>query len=133
MKESTKLNPCPFFGGSEKIEEQLAEFRKPWPPKELEEMPEHDKLILYLCYRAIYLDYMERQQKLKEDGDTKHGDTIPDSSILESYTKRMEASVDNDNKEEGHVKCDGVICDLLRTLGYGAVVDAYDDQEKWYS
>lgn len=44
----------------------LAEFRKPWPPKELEEMPEHDKLILYLCCRTIYLDYMERQEKLKE-------------------------------------------------------------------
>lgn len=51
-----------------KIDEQLAELRNPysWPPKELEEMPEHDKLILYLCCRTIYLDYMERQEKLKE-------------------------------------------------------------------
>lgn len=62
-----------------------------------------------------------------------NGDMIPDSAILETYTKRMEASVDNDNKEEGHVKCDGVICDFLRTLGYGTVVEAYDKQEKWYS
>ena len=35
--------------------------------------------------------------------------------------------------EEGHVKADYVLRDLLITLGYADVVEAWDKVGKWYS
>lgn len=35
--------------------------------------------------------------------------------------------------EGAHVDADQVLCDLLRALGCGDVVEAYDQIEKWYA
>lgn len=35
--------------------------------------------------------------------------------------------------ETSHAEADRVLCDLLRTLGYGEVVDEYRKLPKWYS
>lgn len=35
--------------------------------------------------------------------------------------------------EEAHGQADDVLCDLLRSLGYGDVVDAWKKVPKWYA
>lgn len=35
--------------------------------------------------------------------------------------------------DEGHKMADAVMCDLLRSLGYGEGVDAFNEADKWYS
>lgn len=35
--------------------------------------------------------------------------------------------------ESAHVNADKVLCDLLRALGYGDVVDEWEKVEKWYA
>ena len=37
------------------------------------------------------------------------------------------------DSEAAHAEADDVICDLLRELGYGDVVDEYEKVDKWYS
>jgi hypothetical protein len=38
-----------------------------------------------------------------------------------------------DDPEAAHSQADMILCELLRSLGYGDVVDAWDDMEKWYA
>jgi hypothetical protein len=46
---------------------------------------------------------------------------------LKEIAKRHDA-------EANHLSADGVLCELLRSLGYGDVVDEYDKIEpKWYA
>ena len=35
--------------------------------------------------------------------------------------------------EENHVEADGILCDLLRKLGYEEIVKYFYNVEKWYS
>lgn len=35
--------------------------------------------------------------------------------------------------EQNHLRADEVLCDLLRSLDYGEVVDAWDEISKWYA
>ena len=37
------------------------------------------------------------------------------------------------DEEVDHVRADGVLCDLLASLGYGDVVEEFDSVDKWYS
>ena len=53
--------------------------------------------------------------------------------LLDKYKQKMSEAIDNDDKEVGHVMCDGVLCDLLDELGFGEVVEIYDKQCKWYA
>lgn len=47
--------------------------------------------------------------------------------------EKIKECVNNDDPETAHEAADTVLCDLLRALGYGDVVDAYLDVEKWYA
>lgn len=39
-----------------------------------------------------------------------------------------------DNYEENvHIKMDNIMCDLLRSLGYGEGIDIFENTPKWYS
>jgi len=37
------------------------------------------------------------------------------------------------DQEMGHIEADGILCDLLKELGYSEVVDAYNELHKWYA
>ncbi|MDG0556530.1 hypothetical protein [Klebsiella quasipneumoniae] len=37
------------------------------------------------------------------------------------------------DKEIAHCNADGIICELLESLGYGDVVKEYDKIDKWYA
>lgn len=47
--------------------------------------------------------------------------------------KKIQECANSDDPETAHQAADQVLCDLLRALGYGDVVDAYLDVEKWYA
>ena len=49
----------------------------------------------------------------------------------EAILKLKEAA--NLGEEEGHIVADDVLCELLVSLGYGDVVDAYESIHKWYT
>ena len=36
------------------------------------------------------------------------------------------------DEANAHPDADDILCALLRTLGYGEIVDAYDSIDKWY-
>lgn len=35
--------------------------------------------------------------------------------------------------EDRHIRADGILCKVLRGLGYGEVVDLYESIDKWYA
>lgn len=41
--------------------------------------------------------------------------------------------VGNDDAEDVHIAMDGIICNLLRQLGYGEGVDIFNSTPKWYA
>lgn len=47
--------------------------------------------------------------------------------------KRLRGLASDRDRERAHVAADDVLCQLLLTLGYGDVVKAWIDIEKWYS
>lgn len=52
----------------------------------------------------------------------------------EEFCKEME-NLRNDldsDEEVFHICADGLICDLLRELGYGDGVDVFESTSKWY-
>jgi len=49
------------------------------------------------------------------------------------YKRLLVEQVDIPNTELAHLKADNIISDLLRELGYGEVVDIYDEVDKWYT
>lgn len=51
----------------------------------------------------------------------------------EEAVRLLKVIATSDHTEEAHRDADGVLCDLLRSLGHDAVVDAYDEIYKWYS
>jgi hypothetical protein len=40
---------------------------------------------------------------------------------------------EHDDEEETHVEMDGIMCNLLRQLGYGEGVDIFNSTPKWYA
>ena len=63
-----------------------------------------------------------------------HGD---DDSFLDPgvFADRMrEAAIRNkDDEEIAHVQMDGLMCELLKILGYGEAVEVFDETPKWYA
>ena len=51
----------------------------------------------------------------------------------EEAIEKLKDEQKNDDIEMAHVRADDVLCDLLRSLGYGDVVEEYEKVEKWYS
>lgn len=52
---------------------------------------------------------------------------------LESkYLDRLEEA-EKDDCELYHIKADQVLCDLLKELGFSALVERYDSKTKWYA
>lgn len=41
--------------------------------------------------------------------------------------------IDAGNTERRHIGADSLMCDLLRTLGYGEGVDTFENMPKWYA
>lgn len=39
----------------------------------------------------------------------------------------------SDDEEAAHINADGVLCDLLISLGYEDVVNEWEKVDKWYS
>jgi hypothetical protein len=37
------------------------------------------------------------------------------------------------DNEQAHVRADELMCELLRSLGYGEGVDIFDAAERWYA
>lgn len=56
-----------------------------------------------------------------------------DKNRLErKYIDRLEEAEKYDC-ELYHMKADQVLCDLLNELGFGALVERYDSEDKWYA
>ena len=53
----------------------------------------------------------------------------------EEFEQKMRAIRDDEDgsTETDHVKADGLMCDLLRALGYGEGVKVFVDMTKWYA
>ena len=47
--------------------------------------------------------------------------------------KRLKEIQENEDQEQAHVDADGVLCELLQTLGFGDVVEEYNHIAKWYA
>jgi hypothetical protein len=46
---------------------------------------------------------------------------------------RLRAADCHEDAEQAHSDADGVLCDALRQLGYGDIVDEWQKVEKWYA
>ena len=51
----------------------------------------------------------------------------------EEALKKLEKCARSDDPEVAHEAADEVLCDLLTTLGFGDVVDAYKGVERWFA
>jgi hypothetical protein len=51
----------------------------------------------------------------------------------EEYKQKLEALQDDPDTEKVHAVADGILCELLRNLGYGEVVDVYEQLDMWYA
>ena len=49
------------------------------------------------------------------------------------YVKELRALQNDSDTEKVHAVADGILCELLRDLGYGEVVDAYEQLDMWYA
>ena len=49
------------------------------------------------------------------------------------YVKELRALQNDSDTEKVHAVVDGILCELLRDLGYGEVVDAYEQLDMWYA
>lgn len=36
-------------------------------------------------------------------------------------------------EESSHIECDAIMCELLKSLGYGEGVKIFENMEKWYA
>jgi hypothetical protein len=51
----------------------------------------------------------------------------------EEAIERLNGLAESRDNEKAHSQADDLLCDLLRTLGYGDVVEAYSKIDKWYA
>lgn len=56
-----------------------------------------------------------------------------DNLRLDEYKNKMVKAINNFDPETGHINCDNVLCELLRELGFGEIVDIWEKQDKLYS
>lgn len=52
---------------------------------------------------------------------------------IDAIVAKMEKANRTLDTEEGHIEADHILCVLLRKLGYGEVVDAWNKVPKWYA
>lgn len=48
------------------------------------------------------------------------------------FEQRMSELVNDPDREQRHMVADGIMCDLLRNLGYGDGVQAFEGMDKYY-
>jgi hypothetical protein len=54
--------------------------------------------------------------------------------LISKYTQELKSwQVPDGDTEIAHKFADRALCDLLRELGFGEVVDEYNKIDKWYS
>lgn len=53
--------------------------------------------------------------------------------ILSRSVGAMLQEVENPDVEGAHANADDILCDTLRELGFGELVDVYEKVEKWYA
>lgn len=58
---------------------------------------------------------------------------LSQKELAEQYEHDMELLVTKYASEEGHMQADGILCDLLKYLGYDRLVEIYYDIPKWYA
>lgn len=51
----------------------------------------------------------------------------------EEFAEKMKALAANNDEEMFHICADGLMCELLASLGYSEGVDVFDKTPKWYS
>lgn len=59
--------------------------------------------------------------------------TEAETMTREIALAKLKALLGSGDVEIAHGVADQVLCDLLTSLGYGDVVAAWDDVEKWYA
>mgnify|MGYP001497723591 CR=1 FL=1 len=55
---------------------------------------------------------------------------VPEAIIAIRHLKK---AAKNSDTETAHANADKVLCVLLKLLGYGSVVEAWEKVKKWYS
>lgn len=55
------------------------------------------------------------------------------SFSTKKYMEDLKAEQQNDDIEEAHANADGTLCNLLKDLGYGPIVEEYHKVPKWYA
>jgi len=51
----------------------------------------------------------------------------------EEFKAKMQECADNYDTECGHSNADALMCELLRSMGYGEGVLIFEEMDKWYA
>lgn len=108
---------------------------------------EHDSVVGWLTAEDVFERICEHY-----NGTHSSEETTPDNPTIESpsteapttpltpeeFTKQMQEAFDvyyleKDDEEEVHIVMDGIMCNLLRQLGYGDGVDIFNKTPMWYA
>lgn len=54
-------------------------------------------------------------------------------TLHQSCLHRMKALINDDDKEEAHIKADRILCKILHAIGFHDVVEAFNEIDKWYA
>jgi hypothetical protein len=60
-------------------------------------------------------------------------ETIDPGAAVTLMRERTAEDVENSDQEGWHAQADDVLVEVLRSLGYGELCDAYDEFPKWYA
>ena len=58
---------------------------------------------------------------------------LPNDKTTASIADKLKALQSNPDKEAAHNLADKILCDLLNSLGYTAIVNEFENLEKWYA
>lgn len=51
----------------------------------------------------------------------------------DEFAKEMKIASGQYDEEQSHIAMDGVMCDLLKKLGYVKAMEIFENAEKWYT
>lgn len=91
-------------------------------------MPDINKDLL--LYRILHSgDFTALEKRYLEELVT------TDSSCKDysKYLRRLTELEDSADPEEDHIEADNILCELLRSVGFEKMADAFEKVEKWYS
>lgn len=54
-------------------------------------------------------------------------------TLHQSCLHRMKALINDNDKEEAHIKADRILCKILHAIGFHDVVEAFNEIDKWYA